>query len=135
VTVADVVGGIETSFDAGPILVAEQLHRQLDGHGVLLADIAHVGGAADRDIRRGDAAPPYRLAAFVLHRPANLFHPAEGRSGEWREPGADEVAAQIGDQHAKSREMPRGNRDHYPADAQFAGDHRGVQRPGAAIGD
>ena len=117
------------------ILGCEQLDRQLDRDGVLLADIAHVGRALHGDAGNGDPAPLHGLASAPLHLGVDLLHGGERRVGERREPGIDEIAPQVRDQHAVGGEMAGRARDHDLGDAQLARDHRRMQRPGAAIGD
>src|SRR2546425_7585897 len=61
---------IEVALDRGAILFFEHLRRQVDRDGMLLADIAHIGGAVDRYLLRrhrggGDGAPAFPFEFVV----------------------------------------------------------------------
>ena len=133
-SIAGLVHRIEQPLDAVAVLRREQIDRQVDGDGVLLADVAHIGRAPHLDARERLPAPD-GFAALPLHLGENLFHRREGGVGQRREPGAHEVAAKISHQHAISGEMSRRSRNDDDADRQLARHRRGVQRSGAAIGD
>src|SRR5262249_37034828 len=67
---------IEVALDGGAILLFEHLRRQVDGDGMLLADIAHIGGAGDRYLfgrhrGSGDGAPafPFRFGEDAVQIP------------------------------------------------------------------
>ncbi len=122
-------------LDAVAIARREQLGRQFDGDGVLLADIAHVGAARDDDLGKLDMSVADAGTAAALHVLIQCLHARERGLGERREPGVDEVAAQVGHQHAVGGEMSRRARDDDFGDAQFARHHGGMERSGAAIGD
>ena len=135
IAVARLVHGIEALLDAVAILGREQLDRKLDRDGVLLPDIAHVGRALHGDAGNGDPAAAHGLASAPLHLGVDGLHGRERCLGERREPGIDEIAPQVRDQHAIGGEMAGRTRDDDLGDAQFARDHGRVQGPGAAIGD
>src|SRR5262249_40037678 len=61
---------VEVALDRGAILFVEHPQRQVDRHRMLLADIAHIGGAADQDLfgrhrGTGDGAPAFALQFAV----------------------------------------------------------------------
>ncbi len=75
------------------------------------------------------------LAALLLQRAIDLLDFLERRFVERREPGAHEIVAQVGEQHAEGGEHARRKRHDHLAHADLARDLDRVQRAGAAIGE
>ena len=72
--VARVVHGIEQPLDSVAIPVLEQFDRQIDRDGMLLADIAHVGGAMRRRAGERSVTARYGLAAAPFHFREQRLH-------------------------------------------------------------
>ena len=107
-----------------------QVHVQLPR----LPEVSHAGGARQHDALR-------RHAFRQQVTPRLCLDPGEQRieirpDGSCKVDGtrARIVAAQIGDQRAKSREVSRSHRDQYAHHLQFVGDSGGVHRSRPAIG-
>src|SRR5262249_46510690 len=134
-SVPELVHGVEVTLDPGSVLVREYLQRQVDGDGVLLTDVAHVGRPLDGDDVRSERRVGDGRPALVLELAVDPLDLGEGRRVEPGEPRANEVVAEIGEEHAEGREDPgRAGNDHAP-DAQLPGYLDAVERAGAAVGD
>ena len=123
------------ALDGGAVLRCEHRQRQVDGHRVLLSDIAHVGGALEHDLARRDRAAGDGGTTLVLELAIDALDPIERRIFEPGEPGADMVVAQVGEQHAEGREHAGGGRNDHRPDPDLARDQHRMQGTGAAIGD
>jgi len=91
--------GVEGALDAGAVLTHEETQRQIDGYGVLLADVAHVRCPFHDDGARFGRCAGDRLPPLLLELPVHFLHCIKARVLEAGEPGAHEIVAQIGEQH------------------------------------
>jgi hypothetical protein len=100
-----------------------------------LADVAHAERAHERDVRRRQALRAEiraRLGLELAEDPLHLGVVATTRPHEAR---AHVVAAQVGDEGAEGREVPRRQRHDHPRHLQLVGEQRRMHRAGAAVGD
>ena len=65
--------GVEMPLDRLAVAAAKHAHRQIDGHGMFLADIAHVGRALDRDALRRHRRTRDGVASLLLQRAIDAF--------------------------------------------------------------
>ncbi len=65
---------VEQALDGFFIAPTEHCKRNIDRHGVLLARIAHVGGAPEGDLLRLDGSACDGGTALVLERAVDLLH-------------------------------------------------------------
>src|SRR4029453_4401749 len=133
--VAQFVHGVEQALDRTTVLPFEHLERQVHGHRVLLAHIAHIGRAPYRDLLRLDRSTGNRGAPLALEVTIDTFDRRERSLVEAYERGAHEIVAQIREQHAEGGEDPGRSRHDDGPDADLARDLDRMQWPGATIGD
>src|SRR5665213_4459105 len=101
---------------------------------MLLADIAHIGGARDRELLRLDRGAGDGVASLCFDLAIDAVDVVERRAFKPRKPASHIVVTQVREQHTECREYAWGARDDHTADAKLARDRGRVQRPRTAIG-
>src|SRR5262245_62198834 len=96
--------GVEQALDRATVLPFEHLERQVDGDRVLLAHIAHVGRAFERDLPRFDRGAGDGCATLALEVAVDAFDRRKRRVLEPREPSTYEIVTEIREQHAEGGE-------------------------------
>ena len=102
---------------------------------MLLPDIAHINGAADRHGLGLDAAALQNRTAFADECGKHLIEFLERGRRKRRKPGAHKVIAQVRMQHAIGAKVAWCLRHEHPRHADFAGNGCRMQRSGTAVGN
>ena len=124
---------VEVVLDGITVTTLEHRGLQIHRDRMFLPYVAHISGIGQRHFRGVDTAGLQGSTTlrhqFIEYR----LQIVKRHIRQFGEPGLDEVVAQIGVQHAKGTEVSGCTRNDDSAHADFPGNGRRMQGPGAAV--
>ena len=133
--VAFFVCGVESALQRTLVAALEGGERHVHRHRMFLSGVAHVECAVHHHLARAEVGLSQRRQSLLFHlrKPAfEIGHRYRAKTDELR---AHQITAEVRQQHAEGREVPRRARHDHARNAQLARHHRGVQRAGATVGE
>ena len=127
------IGRLEGGAQCGRVVVRARIDVERDGHLVLLAEIAQIGGEDQRHVSSGSRprpAPPWPRAPA---RPGAI-DPRPVQPWTRHQSAAHEIEPHRRDQRAEGRQHARLRREDHLRAVQQLRDAAGMHRPGAAEG-